>query len=213
MSDYEKFYYQYDELRISACFLTFHLLLHLHESILDCGPAWVFWQFPCERMCGMLKPMIKNRSKASRNLSLKILYQEQFNHLPLATPSWKHPPRHQILASSNYTNDIDGHTYSFLRPRIYAKLLPEEITHLVKYYTNILSCIPREIGDINEDITKWARCVLSGDVDAVSSDSYEKRLATVNGRSSSVVRLRRRTSHYAICVTFSFTSFEVWKRC
>jgi len=92
VSDYEKLYYQYEEPRISACFATFHLLLHLHESISDCGPVWVFWQFPCERMYGMLKPMVKNRSKANRNLSLGILYQEQFNNLPFATPSWKIPP-------------------------------------------------------------------------------------------------------------------------
>ena len=39
VSDYERLYYQYDLLRISACLPTFHLLLHLHESISDCGPA------------------------------------------------------------------------------------------------------------------------------------------------------------------------------
>ena len=125
VSAYEKLYYQYDELRVSACLPTFHLLLHLHESISDCGPAWVFWQFPCERMCGMMKPMVKNRSKANRNLSLKILYLEQLNHLPFAMPSWKHPPRRQNLASPNYTKDIDGHTYTFLHPRIYVKLSSE----------------------------------------------------------------------------------------
>ena len=110
VSDYEKLYYQYDELRIAACLATFHLLLHLHESISDCGPAWVFWQFPCERICGMLKPMVKNRSKANRNLSLGILYHEQFNHLPFATPSWKIPPLHRSLAPHHYTKDLDGHT-------------------------------------------------------------------------------------------------------
>jgi hypothetical protein len=68
VSEYEKFYYQYDELRLSACLSTFYLLLHLHESISDCGPACVFWQFPCEPICGMLKPMVKNRSTANRNL-------------------------------------------------------------------------------------------------------------------------------------------------
>src|SRR5437667_6003099 len=164
VSEYEKLYYQYDDLRISACLPTFHLLLHLHESISDCGPAWVFWQFPCERMCGMLKPMVKNRSKANRNLSLRILYQEQFNHLPFATRSWQLQQQRQNLTSPNYTKDIDGHTYSFLHPRIYDKLLPEETTHLVKYYANLLNCTTREIDrDINSDITKWARCLLAWD--------------------------------------------------
>lgn len=73
VSDYEKLYYQYKAERISACLATFHLLLHLHESLADCGPAWVFWQFPCERIVGMLKPLVKNRSQGNCNLSLAIL--------------------------------------------------------------------------------------------------------------------------------------------
>ena len=47
----------------------------------------------------------------------------------------------------------------------------------------------REISDTNEDITRRRRCLLSGDVDAVLSDSYEERRVAVNGRSSSIVRL------------------------
>jgi len=192
VSEYEKLYYQYDELRISACLPTFHLLLHLHESISDCGPAWMFWQFPCERMCGMLKPMVKNRSKANRNLSLGILYQEQFNHLPFATPSWTIPSVRRNLASPNYTKDLDGHIYSFLHPRIYNELSPEETTHLVKYYANGHNCTRREIdpnGGINRDITKWAHCLLAGDIDSVSSTSHEGQRDLANGRASSVVRL------------------------
>ena len=129
---------------------------------------------------------------ANRNLSLGILYQEQLNHLPFATPSWTIPPLRRNLASPNYTKDLNGHTYSFLHPRIYDKLLPEETTHLVKYYANLLNCTQREIdpnGDINTHITKWARCLLSGDIDAVSSNSHEGRRDAVNGRASSVVRL------------------------
>ena len=87
---------------------------------------------------------------------------------------------------------MDDRTYSFLHPRSYANLLPEETIHLVKYYANLLNCTPREIdpnGDINRNITKWARCLLAGDVDAVSSNSHEGRRDAVNGRASSVVRL------------------------
>jgi Transposase family tnp2 len=192
VSEYEELYYQYEVLRVLACLPTFHLLLHLHESISDCGPAWVFWQFPCERMCGMLKPMVKNRSNANRNLSLGILYQEQLNHLPFATPSWTMWPWQRNIASPNFTKDLDGRTYSFLHPRSYAYLLPEETVQLVRYYANLLNCTPREINlneDVNRNITKWARCLLAGDVDAVSSSSYEGRRDAVNGRASSVVRL------------------------
>jgi hypothetical protein len=57
----------------------------------------------------------------------------------------------------------------------------------VKYYANLLNCTSREINrGINRDITKWACCLLAGDVDVVSSNSYEERRAIVNGRASSV---------------------------
>jgi Transposase family tnp2 len=192
VSDYERLYYQYNGARISACLSTFHLLLHLHESISDCGPAWVFWQFPCERVCGMLKPMVKNRSRANRNLSLAILYQEQFNHLPFATPSWTIPQFHSSLANPHYTEDFNGHEYSFLHPRVDDMLLPEETTHLVRYYANLLGCTPREINlndDIDSEIVKWGRCLLTGDVDGVSCEWNEKRRGLANGRTSSVVQL------------------------
>jgi hypothetical protein len=109
VSEYEELYYQYDEQRISTCLPTFHLLLHLSESILNCGPAWVFWQFPCERVCGMLKPMVKSRVLSNRNLSLTILYQEQFNHLTFVTPSWTILPCQRSTMLPEYTKDIDGH--------------------------------------------------------------------------------------------------------
>ena len=43
ISDYERLYYRYQLQRISACRVTFHLLLHLTDSLRNCGPAWVFW--------------------------------------------------------------------------------------------------------------------------------------------------------------------------
>src|SRR5437667_9134820 len=192
VSNYERLYYQYDLLRISACLPTFHLLLHLHESISDCGPAWVFWQFPCERVCGMLKPMVKNRSMSNRNLSLAILYREQFNHLPFATPSWTIPSFRLTPAYPHYTQGLDGHTYSFLHPRCDDKLSPEEATHLVRYYANLLQCTRQEInlsGDFNCEIIKWARCLLTGDVDGISCQWNESRRESANDRASSVVRL------------------------
>ena len=171
VSNYEKLYYQYDTTRIPACLPTIHLLLHLHESISDCGPAWVFWQFPCERVCGMLKPMVQNRSIANRNLSLAILYREQFNHLPFAIPSWTIPPVQHPLAYPHYTQDLHGHKYSFLHPRRDDILSPDEASHLVRYYANIFECTQREINlndEFNWEIVKLARCLLTGDTDCIS---------------------------------------------
>jgi Transposase family tnp2 len=192
VSGYEELYYQYDEQRINACLPTFHLLLHLSESLSNCGPAWVFWQFPCERVCGMLKPMVKSRVFSNRNLSLAILYKEQFNHLSYATPSWTMPPHQPNPVLPRYVKDIEGHIYSFLHPRIHHTLSPQESTHLVRYYANLFQCTTAEINlnhDFDEEIIKWGRCLLTGDVDGVSSEWNDLRRDLSMSRTSSVVRL------------------------
>ncbi|CAG8854095.1 21603_t:CDS:2, partial [Gigaspora margarita] len=50
-------YAKKDISRLPAFKMVFHYLLHVQESIRDCGPCWTFWQYPIERLCGMLQPM------------------------------------------------------------------------------------------------------------------------------------------------------------
>jgi hypothetical protein len=140
----------------------------------------------------MLKPMVKNQSMANRNLSLAILYREQFNHLPFATPSWAIPPVQGPLASPHYTQDLDGHKYSFLHPRRDGILSPDEASHLVRYYANIFGCTQREINlndEFNWEIVKWARCLLTGDADSISCQWRDLQRDSGNERASYIVRL------------------------
>lgn len=83
---YEAEYYQYQDKRLAACKATFHYLLHIAQSIRDCGPPGVFWQFPMERQCGFLGQAVKSRANANRNLSLCILYSTQLHFLAIAYP-------------------------------------------------------------------------------------------------------------------------------
>lgn len=83
---YEKTMYKYSPKRLGACRATIHYLLHITQSISDCGPSPIYWQFPCERMCGLLTQKVKSRSAANRNLSLGLLYATQFQLLQLLYP-------------------------------------------------------------------------------------------------------------------------------
>ncbi|THU92539.1 hypothetical protein K435DRAFT_820462 [Dendrothele bispora CBS 962.96] len=58
---YEELYLQNDAERISACPVTLHALLHIADSIDDCGPVWAYWTFATERYCGYLSPKFKSR--------------------------------------------------------------------------------------------------------------------------------------------------------
>ena len=62
--------------------MNFHYLLHIEECITRSGPCWNYWQFPLERMIGMLQPMVHNKYRPYTNLIKNIELWEMFNHLP-----------------------------------------------------------------------------------------------------------------------------------
>lgn len=81
--------------------MSFHYLLHVAECIADCGPCWTFWQYPMERLCGMLLPLVRNRSLPYSNLTNNIHLVEIFNHLPfIPSLSQKYLNKFPILPKS-----------------------------------------------------------------------------------------------------------------
>jgi hypothetical protein len=191
VSDYERLYYRYQLDRVRACLPTIHLLLHLADSILDCGPAWNFWQFPCERLCGMLKPMVHCRVSASRNLSLGILYLEQYKYLPFATGYVKSIKQHG--GPTPHTATINERQFSFLHPRAPTHLSTTAIKDsLVNYYAVLLQRTQQDVTDdpsFSNDIIQWARFRLAGDKDVISSNWYESRRDLIfRSRQSSAIQ-------------------------
>ena len=174
VSDYERLYYRHEIHRISACLSTYHFLLHLADSISNCGPTWVYWQFPCERLCGMLKAKVKSRVSANRNLSLGILHEEQLNHLQFACQFKDDAFTRSISeARFQYTANVDNHEYSFLNPRKCDHVRSLEVSHLALFYATLLGCRRKDIthdANFTHEITKWARCRLADDCDVVSSE-------------------------------------------
>jgi len=192
--EYEQLYYRYQSQRARACLATIHLLLHVAESIKDCGPAWVYWQFPCERVCGMLKAKVKSRIYANRNLSLSLLLEEQFKYLPY-TSSYTNQSRQTSVPP--FTRDIGGQRYGFFCPKRSFTLSAEESQRLSSYYHRLLDLPSREIGErLSDDAVKFARCSLPGDVDTVGSTWNESRRTNVGYvRLASAIRYTQRYRH------------------
>jgi hypothetical protein len=61
--------------------LCFHYILHISESIRNTGPCWSTWQFPMERVCGMLLPLARSRLHPYKNIINNLHIWELFNHL------------------------------------------------------------------------------------------------------------------------------------
>ena len=55
------------------------------ESIEDFGPCRRYWQFPMERICGMLIPLVKSQIHPYANLWNNLVLNERFNHLKYKT--------------------------------------------------------------------------------------------------------------------------------
>ena len=74
-------YYHGEEERISTMKLCFHNILHIADSIKNTGPCWATWQFPMERVCGMLLPLARSRLYPYKNIINNIHIWELFNYL------------------------------------------------------------------------------------------------------------------------------------
>ncbi|KAI8831730.1 hypothetical protein BC829DRAFT_366105, partial [Chytridium lagenaria] len=56
-------------------------LLHVADCIRMIGPMWAYWQYPTERVCGLLLPLIKSKVFAYENVSRACLTWMQLNSL------------------------------------------------------------------------------------------------------------------------------------
>jgi hypothetical protein len=66
---------------LSAALISIHYLLHVATSIHNTGPAWATWQYPMERLCGMLLPLVHSRQHPYTNLQNQITMWTRFSHL------------------------------------------------------------------------------------------------------------------------------------
>jgi hypothetical protein len=86
-------------------------LLYVAESIEDFGPCRGYWQFPMERICGMLIPLVKSQIHPYKSLWNNIILNERFNHLKFnedykeifeEEEEEKEYPSHRVFSSSLY---------------------------------------------------------------------------------------------------------------
>ena len=66
--------------------ILFYYLLHIADCIADCSPCWSFWQYPMERLYGILLPLVYSRLYPYKNLTNNVLLLERFNYLIFVSP-------------------------------------------------------------------------------------------------------------------------------
>lgn len=107
---YEETYYQYKWERLAACTSQIHFLAHILDIIEWLGPVWSYWQYPMERICGILAKAVASRVQANRNMSLNILRIEQLNYLRYMAQDFN-----PSLTYDDITDDDSDHRENFDR--------------------------------------------------------------------------------------------------
>ncbi|KAI5850570.1 hypothetical protein DFP73DRAFT_472778 [Morchella snyderi] len=79
---YEQIYYRRLWERLPACLPVIHQILHVIDGIRWAGPMYVYWQWPMERVCGIIAWTAKSRVQANRNMAITMAVNERRNHLP-----------------------------------------------------------------------------------------------------------------------------------
>jgi hypothetical protein len=119
--------------------------LHVADSIEDFDPCRGFWQFPMERLCGMLIPLINSRKLPYINLNNNVLLQERFKYLrflPIFNKkvfsNFEEKKENTWPIYRVYSNELYDHEYEFYSPSIGYTLTKYEITKLKACYAAIL---------------------------------------------------------------------------
>ncbi|GET00648.1 transposase domain-containing protein [Rhizophagus clarus] len=158
---YENYYYKKEEDRLPAILISFHYLLHVADCIADCGPCWVFWQYPMERLCGMLLPLVHNRSLPYSNLTNNVHLLEIFNHL-LFIPSLSHKYLNKFpIIPKSYPSSkvftLDDKNEELYWPSKACNLNPSEMRALKQFYSELFNIPKHSLPTILSDVRKYGR--------------------------------------------------------
>jgi len=115
--------------------LCFHYLLHVADSIKNTGPCWATWQFPMERVCGMLLPLAKSRIHPYKNIINNVYLMELINYLPyqyqqifLPKLSPKKYAKHLVYSDEYYLEEFYFPTKNHVLSQSQLKKLKENLS-------------------------------------------------------------------------------------
>uniref|UniRef100_U9SID2 Uncharacterized protein n=1 Tax=Rhizophagus irregularis (strain DAOM 181602 / DAOM 197198 / MUCL 43194) TaxID=747089 RepID=U9SID2_RHIID len=74
----KKEYIQNNSTRLPAALISYYYLLHIADSIYNTGSGWATWQYPIERLCGMLLPLVCSMQHPYTILQNQITMWTQF---------------------------------------------------------------------------------------------------------------------------------------
>lgn len=115
--------------------MCIHYMLHVSLSIQKNGPCWATWQFPIERVCGMLLPLARSRLHPYKNIINNIYVIELFNHLQFyKNINQKIFPPVQEKNSKQISFSAEDYEEKFLNPIVQFTLNNAELKKIKNHY-------------------------------------------------------------------------------
>ncbi|KAF7372603.1 hypothetical protein MVEN_00123200 [Mycena venus] len=191
IKDYERFYYQYDEARLSTCTLTIHGLIHVPDDLLFCGPGWTTWTFWMERYCGFLKDALRSKKSPWANLNNITLHRTYLEQLDARYELAEElsSPQQRVNGLSTIERKYEGYSQAILRAPCKKNYSPAvAIRHKIAVYFSAV--LGKPVKDIESQLPENMPCW--GKVRIVDGDSICCTWAAKNhsekGRNMSFIR-------------------------
>ena len=162
--------------------IYFHYMRHILEDIVRIGPPWAFWQFPMERLCGMMVPKIHSHQHPIANLTNNVHLMTLFQQMQYVNPKL-HSKIHQqrIKRKKQKSISIDSHEaelYSLGKKKRATPLLIRllQVFYKTLYYDDPSINVDMEsMNDPNfSEYTQWGR-LLTKDGHLISSSAAGSR--------------------------------------
>jgi hypothetical protein len=192
---YEKLYYQYEDSRLPACLASFHYLLHVADAIEAMGPPRCYWQFPMERVCGMLGPLVRSRAHPYTNLSNAVLQREQLQHARFVLNYGQENPLPRSSPSSSAKSIVGPNGEVFYSSTKEIDLMESgDFTLLKKCYATMVATDDdrvkrKDIQIENRRASKWSRLLTTKGVTVGSEWALSRRSKDVS-RDNTIVAIQ-----------------------
>ncbi|KAE9390937.1 hypothetical protein BT96DRAFT_1001778 [Gymnopus androsaceus JB14] len=185
--EYERLYFRYDISRLSACTLTVHIILHIPDDILFCGPSWATWTFFGERFCGILQTIVASRSLPYANLTNRLVYSAYLAQIicrydlsdALALPNELDDDDDELMSKNERC--YDDYPLSILRPP-HQSYQPsnDEYSRIIRYFKEVTG---KAQADLQRNLPRTSFSESWGKV-CIGSGGDSIRCAKVLGKSA-----------------------------
>lgn len=122
-------------------------MLHIADSIENTGPCWATWQFPMERMCGMLLSLARSHLHPYQNIINNVHTWEILNHLRFYNAAYMaiFPPQQVKTYANHLVFCLSGADEEFYFPSKKYALSQSELKKIKEHFSTLYNVSNRKL--------------------------------------------------------------------